>query len=48
MKQILLTLFLGLLVITQLPAQHTRSVKNTSFGRGEKLDFKVYYHSAVT
>jgi len=48
MKQILLTLFLGLLVITQLPAQHTRSVKNTSFGRGEKLDFKVYYHSVVT
>jgi hypothetical protein len=48
MKQFILTIVLGLLVITQLPAQHTRSVKNTSFGRGEKLDFKVYYHSLVT
>jgi len=48
MKQILLTIILGLLIILQLPAQVTRSVKNTSFGRGEKLDFKVYYHSAVT
>jgi hypothetical protein len=48
MKQILLTIFLGLLIITQLPAQLTRTVKNTSFGRGEKLDFKVYYHSLVT
>jgi hypothetical protein len=26
----------------------TRTVKNNSFGRGEKLDFKVYYHSLVT
>jgi hypothetical protein len=25
-----------------------RSVKNTSFGRGEKLNFKVYYHSLLT
>ena len=48
MKQILLTIILGLLVITQLPAQVTRTVKNTSFGRGEKLDFKVFYHSVVT
>ena len=48
MKQILLTFLLGLLIITQLPAQQTRSIKNTSFGRGEKLDFKVYYHSLVT
>ena len=48
MKQIILTIFLGLLIFTQLPAQQSRSVKNTSFGRGEKLNFKVYYHSVVT
>ncbi|MDP4290910.1 MAG: DUF3108 domain-containing protein [Bacteroidota bacterium] len=48
MKQLFLTLLLGLLVITQLPAQQLRSVKNASFARGEKLDFKVYYHSAIT
>jgi len=48
MKQFILTIIFGLLVIAQLPAQVTRTVKNTSFGRGEKLDFKVYYHSVVT
>ena len=48
MKQILLTILLGLLIITQLPAQQARTVKNTSFGRGEKLNFKVYYHSVLT
>jgi hypothetical protein len=48
MKQILLTIILGLLIIAQLPAQQTRTVKNTSFGRGEKLNFKVYYHSLIT
>lgn len=48
MKQLILSLILGLIIITQLPAQVTRSVKNTSFGRGEKLNFKVYYHSLVT
>ena len=47
MKQFL-TIILGLLIITQLPAQQARTVKNTSFGRGEKLDFKVYYHSLIT
>ena len=48
MKQTILTIFLGLLLFTQLPAQVTRTVKNSSFGRGEKLNFKVYYHSLVT
>jgi hypothetical protein len=48
MKQILLTFFLGLLIITQLSAQNVRTINNTSFGRGEKLNFKVYYHSLVT
>ena len=48
MKHIILTLLLGLLIFTQLPAQQMRTVKNASFARGEKLDFKVYYHSALT
>ena len=48
MKHIILTLLLGLLLLTQLPAQQLRTVKNLSFARGEKLDFKVYYHSAIT
>jgi hypothetical protein len=48
MKQIILTLLLGLLIIIQLPAQQIRTIRNASFLRGEKLDFKVYYHSAVT
>ena len=48
MKQLILTLLFGLLIITQLFGQRVRTVKNESFGRGEKLEFKVYYHSAVT
>jgi len=48
MKHIILTIILGLLIFTQLPAQQVRIIKNSSFGRGEKLDFKVYYHSLIT
>jgi hypothetical protein len=48
MKRITLTIILGLLIAFQLPAQQVRTVKNTTFGRGEKLNFKVYYHSLLT
>ena len=48
MKQIILIILLGLIMIPQLQAQRVRTVKNGSFARGEKLDFKVYYHSALT
>lgn len=48
MKQLILTILFGLLMITQIQGQHVRTVKNESFSRGERLGFKVYYHSAVT
>jgi hypothetical protein len=48
MKQYLLTILFGLLIITQTQGQHVRTVKNESFGRGEQLEFRVYYHSAIT
>ena len=48
MRQIILIILFGLMIIPQIQGQRVRTVKNSSFVRGEKLTFKVYYHSAVT
>jgi hypothetical protein len=48
MKQLILIILFGLLIIPQIQGQHVRTIKNESFVRGEKLVLKVYYHSAIT
>ena len=48
MRQIILIILFGLLIVPQIQGQRVRTVKNSSFVRGEKLTFKVYYHSAIT
>lgn len=48
MRKPVILLFLLLISVSSLSAQKFRTIKNNAFHRGEKLEYKVYYHSAVT
>ena len=48
MRKTVILLFLLLISVSSLSAQKFRTIKNNAFRRGEKLEYKVYYHSAVT